>query len=418
MRVAACGEEMDWVRPSLILALGALGALSALAEVTARTDEDREALRRARGKAGVEIPPLAWSASPGNTCFLRVPQGLEGVAAEECRQHGLTAFTDVPGLLRLEMAPTAVPLSDLRCIHDLLVPLAESPRPDPRPVGQWKEGVLAALVRDLLHKAKALQCWREWLATPAPTLSFRLFLDLGKASREDMRHAATVARDVTKPWACEDNPSAYGVELGLVARRRQVMMVLKPSFMGDRRFSYRRRDVGASINPVVAACLARLLGPARGGLVLDPTCGSATLLIERSLLDPAARLRGIDISPTAIQAAQANVEAAGLTGRTVLVRGDAGTPLQWKPAELILANLPFGLRVHSEKKETAHLYEEVTTHVSRFLRPGGTALLYTASGRDLDAALAKNWHGETPKRLRVQSGGLSVEIRVLSGSKT
>jgi 23S rRNA G2445 N2-methylase RlmL len=187
---------------------------------------------------------------------------------------------------------------------------------------------------------------------------------------------------------------------------------LVPTFASDARFAYRVSDVGASINPVVGACLARLVRRGDDGVIVDPTCGSGTLLIERALLDLGPMLRGIDISPTAIRAATGNVITASLAARIAVRQGDGGDPAGWPDrCDEVLANLPFGMR--TEDRNLDGLYRRIVGNIARTLAPGGRALLYTAHAKTLIALLRRTTRLKVTAERRVDSGGLQVGVWIL-----
>lgn len=147
-------------------------------------------------------------------------------------------------------------------------------------------------------------------------------------------------------------------------------------------------------------------------MVVDPTCGSATLLIERAMLDRGTMLAGIDISPTAIRAAAGNVIAAGLAARIAARPGDGGDPTTWPDrCEEVLANLPFGLR--TEDRNLDGLYRRIVGNIARTLAPGGRALLYTAHAKTLVALLRRTTKLKVTGERRVESGGLQVGVWLL-----
>ncbi len=413
---AVSAEEMNWVRPSLILALGAIGgeaALAALDAIEPLTDDDSQALRRARSRTSTTRPTARWSKSPTDHTLARVPDGLEAVAMADFRESGRSVESVSRGLLRIDVSPPDLDLAEYRCVQQQWVPLAAVVRPARGAVSSWPQGRLETLVEDLLGRADALWDWCHWIDTTARELPVRFFLLLGRGGRRELKRVADAARGILGEHDIVDEPSSYLAELGLVARGNEVLLVMKPSFIADDRFSYRRTDVGASIQPTVAAALARLAGPPCGGLVIDPTCGSSTLLIERGLYDPGATLRAIDVSPTAVRASNTNLEAAGMSSRATVVRGDSADQALWKPARVILANLPFGVRSRSEKTSLRGLYRRLVSNVSKFLLPGGTAVLYSGASQLLDSALARAWKGAVPQRLQARVGGIEVSIRVL-----
>ena len=156
--------------------------------------------------------------------------------------------------------------------------------------------------------------------------------------------------------------------------------------------------------------------------MLDPTCGSATLLVERARLAAAGgesvELRGLDVSPTAVRAAVANVAAAGLAGRIRIERADAAEARCWRPVDEVVANLPFGRRSRRRDPDLERFYARLVHNLARSLRSGGRALLYTANRELLAAALAgvlvdRGGSLELCEERDVEAGGLRVGVWVL-----
>src|SRR5258708_5611354 len=90
LRAAPIAEEVAWVRPSMILALGKIGgddARAALAEIEARSDSEAEALRKARDR--VSGPAMGFEWRDVQSIFASVPIGLEDVAVAEAREQGI-----------------------------------------------------------------------------------------------------------------------------------------------------------------------------------------------------------------------------------------------------------------------------------------------------------------------------------------
>ena len=104
-----------------------------------------------------------------------------------------------------------------------------------------------------------------------------------------------------------DNPSSYSFEIRPMPDNK-----LFAVFPDKSRFTYRVATISASINPVIAACVMQLCKPymKQNADVLDPFCGSATMLIERGIAKPTRSLVGVDISADAISAARLNQEAS------------------------------------------------------------------------------------------------------------
>ncbi|HYH45309.1 MAG TPA: HEAT repeat domain-containing protein [Thermoanaerobaculia bacterium] len=458
---ALAAESFEWVRTSLILALGKIGgatarqALEALAATAAAgadstasavsgqgeaaSPAEREALRKSLDRLSGPAADLAWrpGARLGLPVYAAVPPGFEDIAAEEMLEHGLSR-PEPAGHGFLRLPGSEIPggrLAALRCLLDLRLLLADVPAPlDPG-------GIPAALARALVGPLSTdgegglLARWRDWLETPDPVLRYRFSLDGIRVPKVVFLQTLAIARDALAPHGLADSPSSYAALLRVEIADGRLRIWLVPTFESSRRFAYREADVGAAIDPVVAACLARLIRTSRrgeaegrsGGLVFDPTCGSATLLIERALLDePNAprsaglpeppqglRLAGSDISPTAVRAAETNIAAAGLANRIRVRRADATEPAAWPLCREVLANLPFGWRSASQDRDLAGLYQGLVANLARALEPGGRALLYTASARLLVPVLARTPQLAVRNERTVESGGLKVGVWVL-----
>jgi tRNA (guanine6-N2)-methyltransferase len=119
------------------------------------------------------------------------------------------------------------------------------------------------------------------------------------------------------------------------------------------------RELGyvAAANATVAAAMVRLTRPRPDDAVANLMCGSGTLLIERLLVAPARRAVGVDLSTEAVQAATANVAAAGLTDRVELVTSDIADP-GWArrgPFDVLLADPPWGDKIgRHDENEALH----------------------------------------------------------------
>jgi predicted RNA methylase len=265
----------------------------------------------------------------------------------------------------------------------------------------------------LLAGSAALANLRYWLYSDEEQVRYRFSLTRN-VRREALRVMLGAVRAACVPLGLEDSPSNYDLELIVEGAGTASRLLIRPSFMRDERFAYRARDVGGSISPVVAACLARLACTGPAAAVLDPTCGSGTLLIERALLGGAQSLQGIDISPNAVAAAQTNVRAAGLARRIQVAQGDATRAESWPPCDEVLANLPFGLRTGRRETDLPQLYKALLSQIALRLRPSGRAVLYTTNKHIVEAALpAHKARLRLHRHLTVLAGGLWVHVWVI-----
>lgn len=409
-------ENVGYVRPSMILALGAIGgeaARAALEAVSPASAAEQEALHKVLDRCAPRRVAVAWRRDVAwrHETVLEVPVCLEAIALEELAERGWQGVRpDGPG--RLRVPPSAPPwelLPAARCAYGLRVPVGLG-----RPLSLDAPKESARRIAVMVAESHPLRAWRDWLRSEEETIPFRFTLegaDLRPAAR---RVLVAAAREACRPLGWVDSPSNYAVELIVVVGPAAASLEVRPHFDPDLRFAYRKRHVGAALHPAVAACLARLARTKPEATVFDPTCGSGTLLIERAFLG-ARRLIGLDISPTAVAAARANLRAAGLADRVRIVRGDAADAAHWPRCDEVIANLPFGIRTRRAELDPARLYGAIVAQTAARLRPGGRAVLYTANRTALEPALAAHRDRlEVADILRVRAGGLWVWVWVLT----
>lgn len=407
---ALARETIPWVRPSIALALGAIGgdaAAAALRIVEPASTDEAEALRKARERTAGERTAVSWR--NGDTIaapvYAKTPPGLEDVAAREAADAGHDVAVESRGLLRFERAHPRALMPALRCIHDVRLAIAGGPSLLATPAAD-----VADSVARILETSSAV-AFAQALDTGAEPLRYRLTFEGLDVPRAIVRRALDGVRRALDGKGFENSPSHYAVRLAIEETASASRVWLVPTFEEDDRFAYRVRDVGASIDPVVAAGLARLVRAHADGVALDPCCGSGTLLVERARLDPGVRLRGIDISPTAVAAARANVAAAGLTDRVEILRGDAADRGSWMACDEAFANLPFGIRTKRQDTDLPRLYRALAAHLAEALRPDGRAVLYTANVELMSAALAPlGKRLSIVERRDVEAGGLTVAV--------
>jgi len=127
-------------------------------------------------------------------------------------------------------------------------------------------------------------------------------------------------------------------------------------------------------------------------------CGSGTLLAERAALGAAARLDGVDLDPDALEAAEANLRAAGVSVRCDLSGGPeaaqvelrladaAATPFGDASFDVVVADPPWGDAM-GEVADLHRSYAAFLREAARLVPVGGSALIVTHALRAFDAAL-------------------------------
>ncbi|MEO8396844.1 MAG: methyltransferase domain-containing protein, partial [Chloroflexota bacterium] len=160
--------------------------------------------------------------------------------------------------------------------------------------------------------------------------------------------------------------------------------------------AYKVAERSGSLKPSVAVAMLRLADVQPGQRLLDPCCGSGTILIEAALAGAAAR--GGDLDDEAVSAARANADAAGMT--VMIEQWDArALPLADHSVERVVSNLPWGRQIVLDE----NLYRDVCAEIERVLVPGGTAVLLSSTPETLHFtalepkdAIEISLYGQTP----------------------
>jgi hypothetical protein len=141
----------------------------------------------------------------------------------------------------------------------------------------------------------------------------------------------------------------------------------------------RRAERPGALPPTIAAALAFMGGPRPGDTILDPVCGTGTLLAEAHAYAPDAALLGVDRDRDALAAARRNLAHVP---NVELIHGDstdAGLPT--RSTSLFLANLPFG-KQFGDRRTNPALYRDLLAELRRLAAPAARAVLLTG---DLEA---------------------------------
>jgi SAM-dependent methyltransferase len=398
LSAALMEEKTLFVVPSLLLALGNIGGAAAEAallgyeapsasspEEDKHCEEIRLALKKARDAAAPQRPlGEPYRLLKKRLVLITAPPGFSALLEEEAAEAGLAASLDPQGV-RVETDQLA-PCLSLRCGEEVLVPLGTKVPFTPEAVADRVKGEL--------------------------TLPYRIEL------RNESGDRGEWIRALVQAVGGDNSPSRYGLELRVMAKGKVCDLFLKPCFREDARFAYRKKALPASIAPPLAACIARLCRAHLSGeaapRVLDPFCGSGTLLTECEKLFPCRALIGVDCSPAAVAAARENGRAAGSKG--VFVQKDILRFVPREPFDLVVSNMPFGNRVGSHENNE-RLYEGFAKKLPSLVDKGGVAVLYTMEYRLLSAVLRKAPGMRVENTLRTSAGGLNPWVFVITRDK-
>lgn len=254
--------------------------------------------------------------------------------------------------------------------------------------------------------------------------------------------------------ACQQRPNVQtnqpGLRVNAYVFRDKVRLAIDLSGDGLHRRGYRAAQGPAPLKEnLAAAMLLQSNWPARwqaGEPLVDPMCGSGTLLIEAALMArdiPPGRLRtyygfsgwaghseadwqacltqseermqaaatnvlpeiiGADRDADAIKAAMANANCAGVGDDIQWQRQSLDVPINYKSSAqgLVVSNPPYGVRVNDDKG----LYEKIGVQLSRTYAGWGCSLL-VASRQAI-----KRSRLPLKSELAFQNGGIDCDVMI------
>jgi len=163
--------------------------------------------------------------------------------------------------------------------------------------------------------------------------------------------------------------------------------------LSDNRMRYRaQKPVSrrAALRPTIAAALIRTASPHHGERVLDPMCGTGTILSEGVALNTGATFVGGDSDRQAVKLAKQSLNRTNIS----LQQWDATRlPVDSATIDCIVCNLPFGQQF-STQKDNQDLYPMLIDNWMVRLKAKGRMVLLTADSTTLEYLLQKqnlNW---------------------------
>ena len=243
---------------------------------------------------------------------------------------------------------------------------------------------------------------------------YRVEFKTADYNRDRSDFVKNLARELDE-LSCGDlknSPSSYEVEVRIVEKDNLCSVFVKLYSFKDNRFGYRKNDLATSINPVTAAIviksIEKRLRPS--AKVIDPFCGTGTMLIERAKLEEYGTLTGVDIFRTAIAAATINSKLANVD--IDLIDEDILEYSNSEPFDELITNMPFDNKSSTHNKY-ADLYSEFVKKIPRLVRPGGMAFVYTIEKQLFRDVLIDNEQLELLQEIKIESGRLTPHVFVI-----
>lgn len=172
----------------------------------------------------------------------------------------------------------------------------------------------------------------------------------------------------------------------------------------------------AALKPNVAYALLRLAHlDAPPTVVLDPFCGSGTILWEAGALWPETTLVGNDWNSDTLAGARQNAEAQDLADRVTLYESDAWNLVETvgpHAADVVVTNPPFGVRLASSM-DFGPFYRRVLQQLHEVLRPAGRVVILVLRQAPFNRALRDTENFDVRHVRVIEIGGLYPRIFVL-----
>ena len=401
------GDATPDERRVLAEALGKVGGDAALArlrmieaggdaELARRRDRallmaDRTARRGEDSAIAADVAPPAPV-----TAVLGCRTGLAPLLAEELAALGLAPVRHGDAVQVALAGPwAALFASRLWATAAIRLALDGAPAGGPRSDRVPDPDALARAITRAITAPAVRALLRAWTIGP---IRWRL----GFASGHKRAIVWRVARDVTAaaPELIND-PSATTWDFLVGEDLRSLELV--PRRLADPRFAWRVAEIPAASHPTVAAALAWVAEARPGDRVWDPFCGAGAELVERARRGPYRALHGSDLDPAALEAARANLAAAGVTAELALADArvhDPGT------VDLIVTNPPLGSRV---QLDAAALLAGALPHLAGRLAPGGRLVWITPAPRRT-SPVAERLGLRRARSLAVDLGGVRGQL--------
>lgn len=209
---------------------------------------------------------------------------------------------------------------------------------------------------------------------------------------------------------------AYDTEVRVDVHNDRCLVSLQHTTEALSRRQVRLFQPRAALKPNVAYALLRLAHvQSPPDVVLDPFCGSGTILWEAGALWPDARLVGNDWNEDTLDGARQNANAQGLNDRVTLHHSDAwylSETLRDGDADLIVTNPPFGVRLASSM-DFGPFYRRILEQFHEVLQPNGRAVLLVLRQNPFNEALDETRLFNIRHVRVVEIGGLYPRVFVL-----
>lgn len=194
--------------------------------------------------------------------------------------------------------------------------------------------------------------------------------------RKDVGDTIRAALRPMLPKRMHEEDEYADTEFWSWAHDGEILIGLRLSTATMRHREYKIEHQPGSLRPTIAAAMAWLSHPTATDQILDPLCGSGTILIERALLADYQSLIGGDIDREAVAQTVINLRAAHRKA-TIQQWDSSHLPIEDQAVTSIITNLPFGKKIGSHE-ENQRVYPAFEQEFRRVLKQGGALVTLTS----------------------------------------
>ena len=328
--------------------------------------------------------------------------GLETIVKRELQALGFDNLTVANGKVEFEAEPEDIPKANLwlRCADRVLLKM-----------GEFK----AVTFDELFEGTKALP-WEEWITKDGQFTvtgkSVKSTLGSVRACQSIVKKAVVerLKEKYKTDWFEETGPE-FTIQVGML--NDIATLTIDTSGSGLNRRGYRLQAGEAALKETLASALVQLSFWDKDRLLVDPMCGSGTILIEAALIarniapglnrefaserwpsipkniwsdarrearaaidkKGALQLYGYDIDPAMIAASQANAKRAGVEADITFAQKNIKDLWIDQQYGIIISNPPYGIKL-GEFRELNEIY--ISIHKTFRKKTGWSVYILTA----------------------------------------
>ena len=363
--------------------------------------------------------------------------GLEAVVKREVQALGFEDVRVSEGKVEFEATLADIPRANLwlRSADRVLLKVGEFP---------------AVTFDELFEQTKALP-WEAWIPQDG---AFPVAGKAVKSTLGSIRACQSIVKKAVVERLQEKHKTAWLPETGpafplLISMLRDIAtLTLDTSGSGLHRRGYRLQIGETPLRSTLAAALVQLSFWNKDRLLIDPMCGSGTILIEAALLgrnsapglrrkfaseqwpaldpqdwrdaraaaleaidrDSVLQLYGYDIDPTSIESAQVNAKKAGVGDDIIFEQKDVKDLWIDQQYGIVISNPPYGIKI-GDFQEMNQIY--ISLHKTFRKKMGWSIYILTA-----DKKFPNYFKRAQPDRVRkLFNGGIEVNYYQYFGER-